>query len=101
MNTFRKEQKLKNKDNLHPQSSLLRLCPDCFQPIAERCRHPCGATAEVHNISKLLGTDKMEELCYSYMKDKAGSSGDKVISLQGRFGGMPMKVVVNPEPVKP
>ena len=57
--------------------------------------------AEVHNISKLLGADKMEELCHSYMKEKAGTSGDKVLSLHGRFGGMPMKVVVNPEPVKP
>ena len=104
MKTFKKEQKLKrsqNKENIQPQSSLLRLCPDCFQPISERCRHPCGAQAELHNISNLLGPDKMEELCHSFMKEKAGSSGDQLFSLQGRFGGMPMKVVVNPEPVKP
>ena len=46
----------------------------------------------------MLGPDKIEKLCHSYIKDKTRASGDNLLSLKGRFGGIPMKVAMNKNP---
>ena len=84
--------KVTNKENQKP--CLLKLCPDCFQPISQGCRHACGPQAEFNNISIMLGPDKIEKLCHSFIKEKAMYSGD-ILSLSGRFGCNPMKVAIN------
>ena len=99
MNIFRKDLKAKksqNKENLHP--GLLRLCPACFQPISQGCRHECGPQTELSNVSALLGAERMENLCHSYIKEKSMASGDNFMALKGRFGGNPMKVTMNQKP---
>jgi hypothetical protein len=102
MKTFRKDLKAKNrlnKENVHP--GLLRLCPDCFTPISQGCCHDCGAQAEFGNVVSIFGPQKMEQLCHSFMKERASHSGDNITSLKGRFGGIPMKVTINPKPEQP
>ena len=86
-----------NKENSQP--GPLRLCPDCFQPIYQGCRHACGSEAEVANISRLLGAERMDKLCHSYIQEKASIFGDNLVSVKGIYG--PMKLAVNPKPKKP
>jgi hypothetical protein len=99
MKIFKKELKAKksqNKENL--QTCLLRLCPDYFQPISQGCRHECGPQAELSNVSTMLGAERMDNLCHSYIQERSKASGDKLMSLKGRFGGNPMKVTMNQKP---
>ena len=95
----KKKSRSANKENSQP--GPLRLCPDCFQPIYQGCRHACGSEAEVANISRLLGAERMDKLCHSYIQEKASNSGDNMVSVKGVFGGKPMKLAVNPKPEKP
>ena len=88
-----------SKENI--QQNVLRLCSSCFQPISQGCTHHCGAKEELNNIKTLLGPDKMEKLCHSYLQEKAGSSGDSHLSFVGNSGGKAMKVEINPKAVKP
>lgn len=100
-NAFKKKVKdsQSNKENIKP--GLLKLCPLCFHPISQGVRHDCGPEAELSNISKRLGSQKMRKLCHNYIKGKASTSKDSMVSLEGSKGGKPMKVAVNPKPDKP
>ena len=94
----KKKSRSANKENSQP--GPLRLCPDCFQPIYQGCRHDCGSEAEVANITMLLGAERMDKLCHSYIKEKASISGDAMVFVKGVNGGKPMKLAVNPKPEK-
>ena len=101
-NAFKKEMRQtgnQNKENNKP--GMLRLCPDCFHPISQGCRHTCGVEAELSNISKRLGSEKMRKLCHSYIKGKVSTTGNSMVTLESSMGGKPMKVAINPKDEKP
>ena len=53
------------------------------------------------NIARLLGAEIMDNLCHSYIQEKASSSGENLVSVKGVYGGKPMKLAVNLKPEKP
>ena len=51
-------------------------------------------------MSAMLGAERMENLCHSYIQERSKASGDNLMSLKGRFGGNPMKVTINQKPAQ-
>ena len=98
-NAFKSKHKVNHTIDKENHPKVTRICSRCKSSIYSGCSHPfeeCKSLLnQLNNVISMLTPDQLDKICHSRLQEKVSQSGDSSISLQGAFGGKPMKVTVN------